>query len=45
MFACPSLQMHGTTWLPLDGFSWNLIYEYFSKIYQENSSCIQIWQE
>jgi hypothetical protein len=21
MFACPSLQMHGTTWLPLDGFS------------------------
>ena len=22
-------------WLPLDGFSWNLIFEYFLKLYQE----------
>jgi hypothetical protein len=29
--ACP----HGTTRLLLDGFSWNLIFEYFSKICQE----------
>jgi hypothetical protein len=29
---------HGTTWLPLDGFSWNLIYEDFMKICRENSS-------
>jgi hypothetical protein len=21
MFACPSVHIHGTTWLPLDGFS------------------------
>ena len=28
---------HGTTRLPLDGFSWNLMFEYFSKICGENS--------
>jgi hypothetical protein len=28
LFVCP----HGTTRLPLDGFSWNLIFESFSKI-------------
>ena len=31
--------------IPLDGFSWNLIFEYFSKIFQENSSFTKIWQE
>ena len=31
--------------LPLDRFSWNLIFEYFSKICQENSSFIKICQE
>ena len=31
--------------LPLDGFSWNLIFEYFSKICRENSSFIKTWQE
>ena len=36
---------HGTTRLPLDEFSWNLIFEYFSKIYWENSSFIKIWQQ
>jgi hypothetical protein len=29
MSVCP----HGTTRLPLDGFSWNLIYKCFSKLY------------
>jgi len=27
----------GTARLPLDGFSWNLVFEYFSKICQGNS--------
>ena len=30
---------------PLGGFSWNLIFDYFSKICRENSSFIKIWQE
>jgi hypothetical protein len=38
---CP----HGTTQLPLDGFSWNLIFEYFWKICRENSSFITTWEE
>ena len=28
---CPSARPHGTTRLPLDGFSWNFVFEYFSK--------------
>jgi hypothetical protein len=37
---------YGTTsWLPQDGFSWNLIFEDFSKFCPENSSFIKIWQE
>jgi len=28
-----------------DRFSWNLIFEYFSKICQRNSSLVKIWQE
>ena len=35
---------HGKTRLPLDGFPRNLILDYFSKIYRENSSVIQIRQ-
>jgi hypothetical protein len=31
-----SVRLYGTTRLPLDGFSWNLIFEYFSKICGEN---------
>jgi hypothetical protein len=27
--------LHGTAWLPLDGFWWNLMFETFSKICQE----------
>ena len=34
--------LHGTDWLPLDGFSWNLIFDYFSKVCQENSAFITI---
>ena len=32
MSVCPSFCLHGTTWLPLDIFSWNFIFEFFSKI-------------
>ena len=32
-----SVRPHGTTWLSLDGFSWNFIFEYFSKMCGENS--------
>ena len=39
-----SIGCHGITRLPIDGFSWNLIFEYFSKIYRENSSFNKIWQ-
>jgi hypothetical protein len=31
--------------LAWDGFSWNWIFEYFSKIFREDSSLIKIWQE
>jgi hypothetical protein len=41
----PSVSTHGTTRLPLDGFSWNFIFEYFSKICWENSSFIKSGQE
>ena len=45
MSVCPSVRQHGTIRLPLDGFSWSLIYEHFSKVCRENSNCIKIWQE
>jgi hypothetical protein len=41
---CPSVRPYGTALLPLEGFAWNLIFEYFYKICQENSSLIQIGQ-
>jgi len=40
-----SVCLHKTSQLPQVGVSWNLIFEYFSKICQENSSFIKIWQE
>ena len=40
-----TVRPHTTTWLPLNGFSWNLEFEYFSKICRENSCFISIWQE
>jgi hypothetical protein len=39
---CLSVRPHGATGLPLEGFSWNLIFEYFSKICLENSSFVNI---
>jgi hypothetical protein len=33
--SCPSVRPHETTRLLLDGFSWNLVYEYFLKICRE----------
>ena len=40
-----SVHPHETPRLPLVGFSWNLIFEYFWKICRDNSSFIKIWQE
>ena len=40
MSVCP----HWTTGLPLNRFSWNLIFEDFSKSCRENSNFIKIWQ-
>jgi len=40
-----NVRPHGTTELPLNGLSWNLIFEYFSKICHKNSSFIKIWEE
>jgi hypothetical protein len=45
LFVCPSFRPHGTIRLPLDRFSRNLMFRYFSKICSENSSFIKIWQE
>jgi len=42
--SCPSVCPHVTTRLALDRFSWNLMFEYFSKISWESSSLITIWQ-
>jgi hypothetical protein len=36
---------HGTSRLPREGFSWNLVFENFPKICRENSSFIIILQE
>jgi len=40
--SCLSVRPHGATRLPLDGFSRNLIWEYFSKMCSENSTFIKI---
>jgi len=48
MCACLSVSVsvgpHRTTRLPMDGFSWNLIFEYLSKICRGNPRFIKIWQ-
>ena len=41
----PSVRLHGTTELPLDGFLWNSIYQNCSKICREYTSFIKMWQE
>jgi len=45
MSDCPSLRPRGTIRLPLDGFSWNFVFENISKIFRENSSLVEIWHE
>jgi hypothetical protein len=40
----PSVRPNGTTRFPLEGFSWNLEFEDFSKICRDISSFINIWQ-
>ena len=42
---CPSIRSHRTTRFPLNEFSRNLIFEYFSKICRKNSSFIKVLQE
>ena len=44
---CPSppVRPHGITRHLLDGFLWNLIFEYFLNPWRENSSSIKIWQQ
>ena len=42
MSVCPSIRPHGTTRLPLDEFSWNLLFESFSKICPENSIFLEM---
>jgi len=42
---CQSVCPHKTIRFPVNGFSWNLIFEYFSKICRESSSFITIWQD
>jgi hypothetical protein len=45
MSICPSVRPHGTTRLPPDEFSWNLILEFLQNICRENLRSIKIWQE
>jgi len=40
-----SSRQHATTRLPLEGFEWNLIFEYFSKVWRESSRFTNIWPE
>jgi hypothetical protein len=44
MSVCLIVGPHGTTRLPLDGFSWNKMSEYFSKVHRENKSSTKIRQ-
>ena len=41
---CPSVRLHGTVRLPMDGFLRNLIYEDFSKICRQNPIFMKIRQ-
>jgi hypothetical protein len=45
MSVCPSVCPHVITRLPLDRFSWNLVFEDSSKIFQQNAGLYKIWQE
>jgi hypothetical protein len=41
----PSVCPHGTIRLQPHGFSWNLVFEYLSKMFRENSSLSKLWEE
>jgi hypothetical protein len=41
---CLAVWPHETTRLPLDGFSWNLIFDYFLKMCRAASSFIKLWK-
>jgi len=43
--SCLSVFPKGATQFPLDGFSLNLMFDDFFKIYRENSSLIKMYQE
>jgi hypothetical protein len=44
--SCLSFRPQWATRLPMNGFSWNFMFHYFSKIRRKkNSSLIEIWQE
>ena len=45
MSVCLPVRPYGTTRLPVDGISWNFVFEYFSKTCLENSSSIKISQK
>lgn len=42
---CLSVSAQATTLLTLNGFSWNSIFYYFSKISRQNLILIKIWQQ
>ena len=39
-----AVRPQGTTVLPLDGFLWNLIFDYFSKMYRENEVSLKSYK-
>jgi hypothetical protein len=39
---CPSVRQHGTTRIALDGFSWNLIFEYLYKLFEKIQICLML---
>jgi hypothetical protein len=36
---------HETARFTVDGLSWNLVFDYYGKIFRENSSWMKIWQD
>ena len=38
--SCLSVRSHGTTRLPLDGFSWNLVFEFINLYNLSENSCV-----
>jgi hypothetical protein len=45
MCVCLSVRPHGITRLPLDWYSWNLIFEYFSESVKKIKVLLKSWQE